>query len=430
MKPSCCLLSFLCFSIITTCSAQTEHTRQNGNEDSRHSVFGPPMPALWEFQLSNLKEDGQNISSFNFYKKDQRNKTLFFKIANNNLNNRNEMRVKEITGGAVLFPINDDDHLQLDIGGTYDVMKDTSLPGKAFYSRITFRPQSNLWFRFGSEYFDGYTFGSRSPYRSTILNSNYFVGKVVVSSFSLIGLVGKGKIDNQMNTRYGFAGIVEGPFNLFVLGGYIKSTQQKENVRTLAIGRWAPFRPDGLPSSIFIWKHKESYDFQLGGLFWGQKNLFVHPAAVGMSQGMFISSTALRENSELRQGQLMSITDDYRNADITLFYVYLDQAIQMGHGKLNHVGFRAIELFKVFDEARFSILSKPVIGVFYNEETNPEFNMVTRNFVDQQNSFFSFQAGITIQESFILNVINVPQKSEWTVALSFVYMVDRNNETR
>jgi len=426
MKLSCCLLSLLFFSFITTSHAQTEHTRTSGNSDSRYSVFGPPTPAMWEFQLATLKEDGQNISSFNFYKKDQRNKTLFFKIANNNLNNRNEMRVKEITGGAILFPVNDDDRLQLELGGTYDVTKNTSLPGKAFYSRITFRPQSNLWFRVGSEYFDGYT-GSHSPYRTTILNSNYFVGKFVVSSFSLIGLVGKGKIDNVLNTRYGVAGIAEGPFNTFVLAGYIKSTEEKENVRTLAIGRWAPYRPDGLPSSIFVWKHKENYDFQLGGLFWGEKNLFVRPAAIGMSQGMFISSTALRENSELRQGQLMSITDDYRNADITLFYVYLDQAIQMIPGKLNHVGFRAIELFKVFEKARFSFLSKPVIGIFYNEETNPEFNMASYSFVDKKNSFFSFQAGLTIADNFILNAIHVPQKSEWTVALSFVYSVDKNS---
>jgi len=428
MKLSCCLLSLLFISFITTSFAQTEHTRTSVNSDSRYSVFGPPMPSTWEFQLATLKEDGQNISSFNFYKKDQRNKTLFLKVANNNLNNRNELRVKEITGGAVLFPVNDDDRLQLDLGGTYDVIKNTSLPSKAFYSRITYRPQSNLWFRLGSEYFDGYA-GSHSPYRNTILNSNYFVGKFVVSSFSLIGLVGKGKIDNLMNTRYGFAGIIEGPFNTFALGGYIKSSEEKENVRTLAVGRWAPYRPDGLPSSIFIWKHKENYDFQLGGLFWGEKNLFVRPAAIGMSQGMFISSTALRENSELRQGQLMSITDDYRNADITLFYVYLDQGIQMGPGKLNHVGFRAIELFKVFDKAKFSFLSKPVIGIFYNEETTPEFDMTTYSFVDKHNSFFSFQAGLTIADNFILNAINIPQKSEWTVALSFVYTMDKNNNT-
>ena len=428
MKSSCCLFPLLFIFLITTSFAQTEHTRPSGNGDSRYSVFGPPMPATWEFQIATLKEDGQNISSFNFYKKDQRNKTLFFKIANNNLNNTNEERVKEITGGAILFPVNDDDRLQLELGGTYDVIKNTSLPSKAFYSRITFRPQSNLWFRVGSEYFDGYA-GSHSPYSGKILNSNYLVGKFVVSSFSLIGLVGKGKINNLMNTRYGFAGIVEGPFNTFAVGGYIKSSDKKENVRTLAVGRWAPYRPDGLPSSIFIWKHKENYDFQLGGLFWGEKNLFVRPAAIGMSQGMFISSTALRENSELRQGQLMSITDDYRNADITLFYVYLDQAIQMMPGKLNHVGFRAIELFKVFEEARFSFLSKPVIGIFYNEETNPEFNMTTHKLDDKQNSFFSFQAGLTIADSFILNAINIPQKSEWSVALSFVYMMDKNNNT-
>lgn len=427
MKLCSTLLSLIFISLFTNGFAQTEHTRPTGNDDQRHSVFGPPQPATWEFQLSSMKEDGQNISSFNFYKKDQRNKTLFFKIANNNLNNKNELRVKEITGGAILFPLNDDDRFQLELGGTYDVIKDTSLPGKAFYSRVTFRPQSNLWFRFGSEYFDGYTYGSRSPYRRTFLNSNYFVGKVMVSSFSLVGLFGRGKIDNAMNTRYGLAGIVELPFNIFALGGYIKSSEKKENVRTLAIGRSAPYRPDGLPSSFFIWKHKDNYDFQLGGLFWGKKNLFVHPAAIGMSQGMFISSTALRENSELRQGQLMTITDDYRNADITLFYVYLDQAIQMGPGAANHVGFRAIELFKVFEEVSYSFLSKPVLGIFYNEETNPEFNISTHTFVDKQNSFFSFQAGVTILDSFILNAINIPQKSEWTIALSFVYTMDKND---
>jgi len=429
MKLNCVLLSALFFMLNTLSTAQTEHTQADRKEDLRHSVFGPPMPATWEFQLSSLREDGQDISSFNFYKKDQRNKTLFFKIANNNLNNRNELRVKEITGGAILFPINDDDRCQLDLGGTYDVIKSTDLPGKAFFSRVTFRPEKNLWFRIGSEFFSGYTVGHPTPFNRTILNSNYLVGKVVVSSFSIIGLAGKGKIDNAMNTRYGLAGIVEGPFNTFVLGGYIKSTQQKENVRTLAVGRWAPYCPDELPSAILIWKHKENYDFQLGGIFWGKKNLFVKPAAIGMSQGMFISSTALRENSELRQGQLMSITDDYRNADVTLFYVYLDQAIPMGPGALNHVGFRAIELFKVFEEAGFSILSKPVIGLFYNEETNPAYNPVSHNFTDVKNSFFSFQAGVTIADSFILNVTDIPEKSDWTVALSFVYAMDKSSDT-
>ena len=418
MKFIYLLLSFLVIPFITTNIAQGTHT--NTSSDLTHLVFGPPISPIWEFQLGYLKEDGQNISSFNFYRKDQRNKTLFFKIANNNLNNRNEFRVKEITGGAVLFPINDDDRFQLDLGGTYDVAKDTSLAGKAFYSRITYRPQSNLWFRAGSEYFNGYTLGH--SYRNTILNSNYLVGKYTLSTISVIGLLGSGKIDNTLNTRYGFAGIVEGPFNTFALAGFIKSTEEKENVRTLAIGRWAPFRPDGLPSAIFFWKHKDNYDFQLGGIFFGGNNLFVRPAAIGMSQGMFISSTALRENSELRQGQLMTITDDYRNSDITLFYVYLNQAIEMIPGSVNHVGFKAVQLFKIFNELKFSIFSKPVVGLFYNEETEPSFNPKTRKFVDEQTSFWSFQAGLTLNDNFILNVIHTPHKSEWNVALSFLLL--------
>ncbi len=415
MRTTYVLLIFI--SLISFSHAHGEQHQENGNNDVRHSVFGPPRPPFWEFQLSRIKQGVENVSSFNFYRKDQRNKTLFFKMSDNGLNNRNEFRVQELTGGAVLFPINDDDRFQLDIGGTYDKLKDTTLPGKAIYSRVTYRPQRNLWFRFGHEYFDGYT---SNHYRKTVLNSNYFTGKVTVNLFSLVGLIGRGKIDDALNTRFGLAGIVEGPFNTYVMGGYVKSDEPKENVRTLAIGRWAPFRPDGLPSGMFIWKHRENYDFQLGGMFWGKNNLFVQPAAIGMSQGMFISSAALRENSELRQGKLMSITDDYRNSDITLFYVYLNQGIEMIPGNISHVGFRAIQLFRIFDEVTMSMFSKPVIGLFYNEETEPEFNPMYRKFVDKESTFWSYQVGLTVQESFILNVIHAPKKSEWTIALSFI----------
>lgn len=416
MKYIYLLFLFIFFSLLTYSIAQDEHSLTNKSEDLSHSVFGPPRPPFWEFQLSFLNEDGQKVSSFNFYKKNQRSKIIFFKIADNGLNNRDKYRVREITGGAVLFPINDDDRFQLDIGGTYDKLKNESLYSKAFFSRITYRPNSNLWFRLGSEYFDGYG----STFQKTILNSNYLVGKFTISAFSLVGLVGKGKIDNVINTRFGFAGIFEGPYNIFLLGGYIKNSDSKEDVRTLAIGRSAPFRPDGLPSAIFIWKHKDNYDFQLGGIFWGGSNLFVSPAAIGMSQGMFISSAALRENSELRQGKLMSITDDYRNADMTLFYVYLDQGIEITPGTFNHVGFRAIQLFKIFNEVRFSIFTKPVLGLFYNEETEPEYNATSRKFSDKQSNFWSFQAGMTFQDNFILNFINAPSKGDWTLALSFI----------
>jgi hypothetical protein len=416
-------LSFLLsFQFISVCLAQEGRAAGVGQEDELHSVYGPPRPAIWEFQLSQLREDAENISSFNFYRKDQRNKTLFFKVSDNTLNNRNELRVKELTGGAVLFPINDDDRYQLDLGGTYDRLQDTSLYGKALYSRITYRPQSNLWFRVGYEYFDGFTSSRPKPYRNTILNATYFAAKMTIDRFSLIALLGSGRIDDVVNARYGLAGIVEGPLNTFFMAGYIKSDESKENVRTLALGRWAPYRPDLLPSTVFIWKHRDNYDFQLGGLLWGETNLLVKPAVIGMSQAMFISSAALRENSELRQGQLMSITDDYRNADVTLFYVYMNQGIEMIPGTISHVGFRAVQLFKIFNEVEFDPVTKPVIGVFYIEETEPVYNPPTRKFVDQSSTFWSYQAGFTFTNMFILNVIHVPQKSDWTVALSFVTM--------
>jgi hypothetical protein len=375
---------------------------------------------VWEFQLSQTRQDEGNISSFNFYRKDQRNKTLFFKVSDNGLNNRSEFRVKELTGGAVLFPVNDDDRYQLDLGGTYDRLQDTSLYGRALFSRITYRPQPYLWFRVGGEYFDGYTSGGAAPYRTTTLNATYVAGKVTVNRFSLIALLGRGRIDNAVNIRIGLAGSAEGPFNTFAMAGYIKSDEPKENVCTLALGRWAPYRPDQLPSSVLIWKHRENYDFVLGGLFWGETNLLVKPAVMGMSQGMFISSAALRENSELRQGQLMSITDDYRNSDITLFYVFMNQGIEMMPGNISHVGFKAIQLFKIFDEVEFAAVSRPVVGLFYNEETEPAFNPPTRTFIDKNSTFWSYQAGVTFKNMFILNVIHIPQKSEWTLALSFI----------
>lgn len=420
MKTKVFLLAILFLTNLNT-FCQEVQPPPGKEEDLRHSVFGPPRPSIWEFQLSYKTEGIENVSSFDFYRKDQRNKTLFFKMANNSLNNRNEFRVQELTGGAILFPINDDDRYQLDIGGTYEKLTDTLLNGKAFYSRATLRSVPGFWFRVGVEYFDGYTVGHNSPYRNTIVNSNYFVAKYTLDRFSIIGLVGSGKIDDALNTRFGGAGLIEGPYNTFLLGGYIKSDEPKENVRTIAIGRSAPFRADGLPSTIFIWKHRDNYDFQLGGLFWGGNNLFVHPAAIGMSQGIFISSAALRENSELRQGQLMSITDDYRNSDVTLFYVYLSQGIEMIPNNISHIGFRAIQLYKLFNEVKVSVFSKPVIGLFYNEDIEPEFDPLSHKFTDKRNTYFSYQAGMTFYDIIILNVVHIPEKSDWTVALSYIY---------
>jgi hypothetical protein len=389
--------------------------------DPRYSYFGPPRPAMYEFQASMMNFGSERVSSFNFYRKDQRNKTLFFRISDNDLNNRSEFRVQEVTGGALLFPF-DDDRYQFDVGGTLDQIKGTKLSGKSFFSRITLRPETRFWFRIGYEFFDGYTAGNpANPYKETSTTSVYVAGRLSLDPLSLIGVAGQSDGDGRRRFRFGGAAVLEVPVNVFLMGGYIKSDAPEENVRTLAIGRWAPFRPDGTPSAIFIWKHREQYDFQLGGLFYGGANLFVRPAAMGMSHGMFISSLALRENSELRQGQLMSITDDYRNADFTFFYVYLNQGIAMSPGTINHVGVRALEFFKIFSQTKVLILSAPVIGLFYTEETTPEFNSPSRTFYDKMITYWSFQIGVTVQDVFILNTIWALSQSRWTVALSYIY---------
>jgi len=377
---------------------------------------------MYEFQLSLMNQGDERVTSFNFYQKDQRNKTLFFKISDNDLNNRSEFRVQEVTGGAVLFPFNDDDRYQCDVGGTYDQIKGGTLSEKAMFSRVTLRPQPNLWFRAGFEAFDGLTAGSpANPYKSTSASVAYLASRATFDPLAVLGVVGQGVGDGTRHVRFGGAAVLEGPVNTFFMGGYIKSEASEENVRTLAVGRWAPFRPDGMPSTFFIWKHRDQYDFQLGGLFYGGSNLIVRPALLGMSQGMFISSLALRENSELRQGQLMSITDDYRNADFTFFYVYVNQGIEMIPGTLNHVSVRAFQFFTIFSQVEGLMFSRPVVGLFFNEETEPEYRSPIRKFVDNRTSYWSFQLGTTIADVFIVNTIWALRQSRWSLALSYVY---------
>lgn len=397
-------------------------SQESATSELRYSVYGPPRPAFYEFQLSLMSQGGERVSSFNFYRKDQRNKTLFFKVSDNDLNNRGEFRGREVTGGVLLFPINDDDRYQCDVGGTYDEIKGTSLSERAFFSRLTIRPQPSLWFRVGYEFFDGFTpGGSVNPYRGTSTTSVYLAGRSTLDPVAIIGVAGRSDGEGMRAFRFGGAAVVEVPMNFFCMGGYIRSDVAEENVRTLAVGRWAPFRPDGTPSAIFVWKHRDQYDFQLGGLFYGGNNLFVRPAALGMSQGIFISSLALRENSELRRGQLMTITDDYRNADITFFYVYVNQGVEMIPGTVNHVSVRAFQFFKVFSQTEVHLFSKPVIGLFYSEETTPEFHPPTRKFSDETTTYWSFQVGATVQDVFIVNTIWTVSQSRWTLALSYLY---------
>ncbi|NOX64753.1 MAG: hypothetical protein GXO85_02885 [Chlorobi bacterium] len=78
-----------------------------------------------------MNRDNEGVSSFTFYKRNQRDKTLFFTILNNSLDNTNQYRVNEISDGIILFPFNDDDRYQFDLGGT---IQDTTL-----YSTTSFQ---------------------------------------------------------------------------------------------------------------------------------------------------------------------------------------------------------------------------------------------------------------------------------------------------
>ena len=419
------LTFFLCLIMVILVYSQGHPTHSSKAQDPRHSVFGPVQPDLWEFQAATWDDEGNAGSAFNFYRKNQRNKTLFMRLMNNGIDNNYQFRVKQITGGIILYPYKDDDRFQIDVGGTYEAINDTSLTNKALFSRITFRPEKNLWFRLGYEITGGYSPGGQASFDKYDNTAYYFAGSYDIRKISFIGVAGSGEIDNENNNRYGGGVLAKGPFNTYFLGGYIKSTNKYENTRTLAIGRWAPFRPDMLPSGFFIWKHRENFDFQLAGAFWGKKNIFVRPAALGMTRGIFISSAALSYNSKLRQTQMMTITDDYRNSDISMFFVYMNQGIEMIPDQINNVGFRVVQLYKLFDKTKFSVFSKPVIGIFYNEETEPEgkFNPITHSmtFTDKTNKFWSYQLGVTVIDRFILNAVNNPENSEWTVALSYIY---------
>ena len=67
------------------------------NIDPRYSVFGPPQLALWKFQLAHMNSDNQGVSSFNFYRKDQRDRTLFLTMIDNGLDNTTQYRVQQIS---------------------------------------------------------------------------------------------------------------------------------------------------------------------------------------------------------------------------------------------------------------------------------------------------------------------------------------------
>ena len=398
-------------------SLSLNNNSHQNNIDPRYSVFGPPKPAEWKFQLSHMNSDNEGASSFNFYKKNQRDKTFFFSIINNGLDNTNQYRVQQISGGIILFPFNDDDKYQFDVGGTFDKIKETKLNNSTFFSRFTYRPNRELWMRVGLEYHKGYELGQGSnPYINSELNSFYAAAKYKLGIFSPVAVIGRGNTDENINNRFGGGVLLDGPFETYAFAGYIKSTDEFESTRTLAFGRWAPFRPDGFPSGFFVWKHQSDYDFQLGGLFFGRRNRFVQPAAVGMLTGMFVSTITLRVNSLLRQRKLMMITDDYENSDYSFFYVHLNQEIT----STSNVGFTVLQFFKLFPDTEFWIFNDPVVGVFYNEETNPMFDRNTFSLVDKKENYFSYQLGTKVFKNFLIEAIHSPKKNELTFAISYL----------
>lgn len=408
------VILLICFPFISENFAQEQTTQQI---DSRYSVFGPPQPALWKFQLGYLKDNSNQVSSFNFYKKNQRDRTLFFTLIDNGLDNSNQYRVQQISGGAVLFPFDDNDSYQLDLGVTFDKIKYSSLDNKTLFSRFTYRLNRELWLRVGYEYYDGHQAGRiKNTYDNSTLNSYYLAAKYKIDLFSPLLVLGGGKSNDNLNNRFGGGLLLEAPAEFYAFGGYIKSTDENENTRTLAIGRYSPFRPDGMPSGFFIWKHRSDYDFQLGGIFFGERNRFVHPAAVGMLTGMFISSITLRVNSQLRQRKLMAITDDYENADYSLFYVHLNQKIS----SRNNVGFTALQFFKLFTNTELGIFKDPLISIHYNEETNPIFNIKTFSLTDVKENYFSYQIGFKVMNDFLIDAIYSPGKKSFTIAMSYL----------
>jgi len=416
------LLFFISTAISIAQENQSKH-QHSRNTDPRYSVFGPQSPPEWKLQLAHMQQNNEGVSAFNLYRQNQRGRTIFLTLINNGLDYSNQYRVQEISGGVILFPFNDDDRYQFDIGGTYDKIEGSSNSNKIIFSRFTARPTRALWLRAGFEYYDGHQPGhGTSPFIESSLSSYYAAAKYNIGLISPIAILGSGKIDGEINNRFGGGAFVQGPFNSFLFGGYIGSSQEEENIRTLAVGRWAPFRPDNYPTGMFVWKHRADYDFQLGGLFFGNRNLLVRPAALGMVTGMFVSSVTLRANSQLRQRKLMTIANDYENFEYSFFYVHLNQKI---NNDQNNVGFSAFQFYKLFSDVKFTIFSEPVIGLFYTEETNPVvtgFNPITHQpvLVDEKEKYFSYQIGIKVVNKFLVEAIHSPTREDFTIAISYL----------
>lgn len=372
-----------------------------------------------ETQVSIIQDDGVTISSINYYQMENFNKTLFFRLMDNGWNNRNEFRVTQLTGGSVWSPFNNKRLLQVQAGGTIDVIKDSLITNYTFMSRATYRPKKGYWFRIGLESFNGYTLNDVRKIEIDHSQSIYSAGKLDMYKFGIIGIGGTRQDRSNSGSFVGGGAMIGGPYNTFAFIGKIRGAQFDQDINTTVVGRWASWESDGIPSGIFIQRDKKNYTFQIGGLFFGKKNLFIRPAVLGMTHGIFIGSIALRENAELRQKQLMSITDDHRYANISLIYVALDQKINITPMQLNTVGFRTARAITQWTDFQFQFISTPTLGVYLTEEISPIFDPTTFSFVDTTTQYKSFHIGATISDKFILGLVHSPEHKEWTLAISF-----------
>ena len=373
-----------------------------------------------ETQVSIIQDDGTAISSINYYQMNNINKTLFFRIMDNGWNNRNEFRVTQLTGGSVWSPLKNKKLFQLQMGGTIDIIKDSLKMNLAVMSRATYRPKKEYWFRVGFESFNGHTLNEVRSMDKEQTQSLYGAGKLDMYKFGVIGIGGIRQDRSNSGSFVGGGAMIGGPFNTFAFMGKIRGDEFDQDINTTVIGRWASWESDGIPSGMFVQRDKKNYTFQIGGLFWGKKNLFIRPAVLGMTHGIFIGSIALRENVELRQKQLMSITDDHRYANISLLYVALDQKISITPFQLNTIGFRTARAITQWTDFQFHSISTPTLGIYITEETSPIFDPTTYSFVDATIKYKSYHIGATIGDRFILGLVHSPEQEEWTLAISFI----------
>jgi hypothetical protein len=84
------------------------------------------------------------------------------------------------------------------------------------------------------------------------------------------------------------------------------------------------------------------------------------------------------------------------------------------------VGFTALQFFKLFTDTEFWVFNDPVVGIFYNEETNPVFDSKTFTLVDKKEDYLSYQIGFKIINTFLLEAIHSPAKDDFTVAFSYL----------